>query len=718
MFKRVFFLVVGLSLTFVTKAQQPPHKELIKSLVNGMSVHLDNGSPFSIKDLKIRINNVSYSFENDENKIEGKVNKRYPQVTALSLIFEKNDVLIQTLSDLNDTFKGESGDYQLYLNVNPNLNSINLDGTIFILTKEAHFNRNKYNKVAKGTLTRVGLPGSSSYKDECGLLWEQSKGTYYHEPINHVKFLRKASGGGEYETIKRRIKEELPLSNPTYQGVNVTYDREIMGTYNFGETNLVSTFFGSHELFDVTPHKTDVGWGWKDYIFHPESFLCNNPQNNKSSTVFLMDTSGSMGSKGSSGKSKYEEMIESANSGISSLLNNTNQEVAFLTFAGGCSVDPLSGQTLIFSDDFQEVQKKLYSINRPGGGTPLNEAVNSATISLQNYVANYSITGKPKLIVLSDGAATCSQVRPTNVYSTGNVNGNNFINSQSKSLVKSSLNNYSGNGVEIVLDSLSNDIDITYHTIGFDIKPGSKAERDLQYLAQRTGGKYLNAQNQFELTRAFSKFFRVYKPKPKSSIQDIEITEEVKFTNAITQISNENYFDAKEVLEDFIKIHSKDYNAIFNLGLMYQANDYHKEAIKKFEEYLILQPNAKDKEWVLNEINLLKTDIDLFLNYTKKVLASDLDYLNQYFQKIQNGESLTLAEEFKGFVKEKVLYYENLTKMLGINKKSVEITAKDISRALRDCTKLIEQNPDSWDTNATPLLSMTFLNMERLILQF
>lgn len=444
----------------------------------------------------------------------------------------------------------------------------------------------------------------------------------------------------------------------------------------------------------------------------------------KSSTIFLIDKSGSMALKGKSGKLKWEEAQEAALKATSSILkgNSEQQQVAFLTFSGGCVADPTHQQILKFSGDYKEVEQELKSLGRPGGGTPLHEAVIATKKRLQDYSSNYGDGDVSKLIVLSDGVATCGQVRPKDVYGTG-VNivdvGTKVApiikvkNTTKISTVKSK--SFNGNTKQTSSFVANSTIPVKYFTIGFDIKAGSPAERDLQYLAAQSGGKYLNTQNEFELTRAFTKFFKVYYPKPYSSVTNLDFKTEHIFLTGVESIEAEAYRKAQELFETFCKAHPEDYNALFNLALMYEANDFHLQAIEKFEDYLLKQPNANDKAWVLEQIAQLQNDMLNFYDYTKALLQADLAYLELYFKKIQNGESLALAYEFIGFIKEKEFYFKDLPPKLGLEDKFKLKLCNTIQTGLDKCAKSIKRDPENWDRNATPQLSLVFFNLEKLI---
>ncbi len=462
---------------------------------------------------------------------------------------------------------------------------------------------------------------------------------------------------------------------------------------------------------------------------------------NKSSTIFLIDKSGSMAAKGESGKPKWEEAKESVLNATSSILKGyrESQQVAFLTFSGGCVEDPTKQQTLKFSSDYTQVKRQLSALGNPGGGTPLQEAVTSTEKRLQYYSANYGDGDVSKLIVLSDGVATCGQIRPKDIYATGhtvitiasaptqNTAGGNTKTGQ-KNMVKSysaaakqstpninSIKKRVKGATQMPNSFMGNSIPVKYFTIGFDIKPGSPAERDLQYLAGKTGGKYINTQNEFELTRAVTKFFKLYDPKPRSSLTNLNFEKGHQFLSGVEAIKEEKYRKAQQLFENFCAENPEDYNALFNLALMYEANDFHLQAIEKLEQYLNLRPNAEDKAWVLAQIQLLQNDMLQFFDYTRKVLKADLEYLELHFKKIQNGESMALAYEFMGFIQEKEFYYKDLPSKMGIEGKAEQSLCNTIESDLRTCAKYIKKDPENWDKNAASPLSLIFFNLETLI---
>ena len=111
----------------------------------------------------------------------------------------------------------------------------------------------------------------------------------------------------------------------------------------------------------------------------------------------------------------------------------------------------------------------------------------------------------------------------------------------------------------------------------------------------------------------------------------------------------------------------------------------------------------------------MKEEFQAFLLFQKEIVKSDLEYLKLHFQKIQNGESVALAAEFKGFLKEKGNFYEELPRRIASSAKGVLGLTDQIASAFKQCAVLIRRNPRQWDRDAIPIISMTYLSMEELL---
>ena len=422
------------------------------------------------------------------------------------------------------------------------------------------------------------------------------------------------------------------------------------------------------------------------------------------STLFLFDLSGSMSQRGgNSSKTKLAQAKDASKQTLAQLKNNQSgisNEVAVLGFSGGCTADPtipVSG----FETDLSLVENRINGM-RAGGGTPLAEAIAAAECKLADHLYQNN-QDKGKLIILSDGVATCSKIRPSGVYNSGQLGQQ--INTVSA--------NQCGNG-----STLRSSNPIKYYTIGFNIAPGTPAERDLQYLAQISGGKYLNVQNQVQLERAFRKFNRTYIPKEQPQLNNLPSSSNNSFSKTVQSIHGESFSKALKESEAFVQLHPNDCHGIYNLALMQEANDFYQVAIKNYRQCLSMCPSEGDKEFVEQQIKFLEEEFKQFLLFQKEILKSDLAYLKLHFEKIQNGESVALANEFKGFIKEKGDFYLKLPEKVGRTEKLFIRNSKEVAKGLKDCSRTIQRNPAKWDRDATPSLSMTYLSLERLIESF
>ena len=417
-------------------------------------------------------------------------------------------------------------------------------------------------------------------------------------------------------------------------------------------------------------------------------------------TLFLFDLSGSMNERGvNSNKSKLQQAKEASKSTLSTMLNTnsgTTNEVGALGFSGGCSSDPTR---LIsnFETNLSLVESRINTMGA-GGGTPLAEAIAAAECKLANHLVQTGLD-KGRLIILSDGQATCQPIRPNGVYNSGQL-GQQIITVAS---------NQCGNS------SNFQEPNVKYFTIGFNIAPGSPAERDLQYLSSSTGGKYLNVQNQIQLTRAFRKFSRTYRPKEYPSLSGISEESINKFRKGVFEIKAESFKNALKANIAFANTHPNDPNGIYNLALAQEANDYYWDAIKSYRQYLVLHPNADDKIFVTQQLIRLEEEFKDFVVFQKEVIRSDLEFLKIHFERIQHGQSVALAMEFRGFLQEKGSYYDDLPYLIGNTSRSFSGLSQDIAAAFQQCAQMIRRKPETWDRDAVPAISMTYLNLKELL---
>lgn len=428
-----------------------------------------------------------------------------------------------------------------------------------------------------------------------------------------------------------------------------------------------------------------------------DSLSCN-PNKEVSSTLFLFDLSGSMSGNGGGTIPKIEQAKNAGRQTLASMRTSgqgIRNEVAIYGFEGGCRNDPTT-EFFPFDSDLTAAEASIVNMY-PGGGTPLGTAIRAAECKLAAHLTTIG-QQQGKLILLSDGQGTCGEIRPSGVYHNAPL--------QTK-------------GYTIPADqcgaATGQPVAVKYYTVGFDIPPGSPAERDLQYLSQLSGGKYLNVQNQTQLIRAFRKFNRVYQPKENPALKGLPTASVADFRSGVSEIKMEDFKKALSVNEAFVKSHANDCHGTYNLALAQEANDYYKEAIDNYRLYLKLCPNPIDQAFVEKQITFLEEEFKDFILFQKKVVKSDLDFLKLHFERIQNGQSVTLAMEFRGFLQEKGSYYEELPRLIADNNRFLINITEDIVEALERCADLIRRKPETWDRDAVPVISMTYLNLKDLL---
>ena len=555
---------------------------------------------------------------------------------------------------------------------------------IYTITFNNHCTRNKYNICPKKEPGGI-VPCYVGCKDCKGYTWRQElpNSIYYHGYNDSFR------GTNQHAGCQCVYDQDTLLKNDYHEG---SFD---IGFWRYGEFSS-SESKHLHLILDVLPHDNFVKkYGTKKSLYRGAKEIPCSPN----STLFLFDLSGSMMETGPNASiPKLDQAKNASKQTLKALKSNTSgpeDEVAVLGFSGDCVADP----TILISDfetDLQVVENRINTMVA-GGGTPLAEAVGAAQCKLANHLAQ---TGqdKGKLILLSDGQATCQAIRPVGTYNSAPLGQKNISVSADQC----------GNGKQ----------QIKYYTIGFNIPPGSPAERDLQYLSQISGGKYLNVQSQTQLERAFRKFNRTYLPKPNPSLNGLPAPSLGKFDEGVNQITSESFPAALKTCGEFAALHPDDCHGAYNLALMQEANDFYKQAIANYKKYLSLCPNASDRDFVERQIVFLEEEFKQFVLFQKEVIKSDLEYLKLHFERIQNGQSVTLAEEFKGFLKEKGNYYKDIPEQMGRTDRLFQKNCQEVATGLDNCAATIKRNPQTWDRDATPVLSLTYINLERLLDSF
>jgi len=392
-------------------------------------------------------------------------------------------------------------------------------------------------------------------------------------------------------------------------------------------------------------------------------------------TLFLFDVSGSM---------QHNDKIGQARAaGIDALREMREQgagspPISVMSFAGECS--PASARRLMaFAPNMTQAENVIRRLTATTDATPLPQAKDAAYIAITNYLnANPGIR-EGHIILLSDGQSTCGDIRPPEVFSRWDF------------------------GVRKVANQ-----PIKYFTVGFDVLPGSAAERDLQYLASQTGGKYYNAADRNQLIRALQKQVRRFVPRPCNSTNP-------DFAAGLNAFATYDYRSAMEAFKRYTAANPSDYCGHYNLGLAYEAIDRYKEAGESFHQYLNISPNSPDRSKVEARILRLREEYLIQYDYFVNLAASDVAYLENYYQSIFNRPSSDLAREFSGFVYEKGDFYANLPEILEIDERWLVNGSKDLSSSINTLARRMQL--ESFDRDAVSLLTVPIADLKDLIEQ-
>lgn len=390
-------------------------------------------------------------------------------------------------------------------------------------------------------------------------------------------------------------------------------------------------------------------------------------------TLFLMDISDSMNESNKIAQAKNAGM-----SAVSEMKDNRrrgqdNSSVAVWTFGGECSERNVK-RLLPFTSNLNQVENTfLRGIPKPNGLTPLYTAINLSVVQMTDYLSSRTDLNEAKIIVMTDGLNTCSeQIRPRGVYSQSS---NNRVYRK-----------------------------VRFYCIGFNIAPGSKEERDLQYLASASGGKYFPARNAQRLNRAFQKVVRVYVPK---------VSTNAEVNRGSQQILKQDYENALKILLIHIKENPNDATAYYNLAITCEALENYKCAAENYRQYLRLVSDSGDSKEVQINIEKLEGDYVSEIEFYTNVLKSDLEYLKAYYKRLFELKNDELSAEFAGFVAEKSQFYRNLTQILEIRSSRIDRSSAELADSLDYLNRRV--GLPSFDRDAVSLLTLPISHLEDLI---
>ncbi len=391
-------------------------------------------------------------------------------------------------------------------------------------------------------------------------------------------------------------------------------------------------------------------------------------------TLFLIDVSGSMKENDKIGQARV--------AGLDALRemrteSSTAPPISLMTFAGDCNMSSTK-RMMPFSPNFTLAENTMRSITATDDMTPLPQARDVAINSIIDYIDSNPAFKQGRIILLSDGQSTCGEIRPPGVFSQR----------------------------EIHIGRAKRSSQIKFFTIGFDIQPGSIAERDLQFLASETGGRYYNAANRTQLISSFRKQVRSFIPRPCNSSNS-------DFSAGLKAFSNLEFLEASKAFESYLRSNTTDFCGYYNLALAYEASDRYKKAALNYRKYLTVAPTSPDRSKIEAKIAEMNNEYAVQFDYYIRLLISDLEYLNGFYKTVFDRSSADLASEFDGFVYEKRDFYANLPDILEIDARWLLNDARDISTSIDTLAK--RRKLESFDRDAISLLTIPISQIEDMI---
>lgn len=389
-------------------------------------------------------------------------------------------------------------------------------------------------------------------------------------------------------------------------------------------------------------------------------------------TLFLFDVSSSMAADGKIESARAAGLQAIAEMKENRRLAKDNSPVSIWSFSGDCRPNS-SKQHLPFSTNLNQAESVMRSqIPAPNGNTPLPQAIDRSVEQLKSYLDANPNVSLGRVIILSDGESTCGAIRPKGVYS------------QARS-------------VEFQRISIL--------TIGYGISAGSQAERDLQYLASASGGRYFPASDGVQLSRAFEKTIRIYLPKIGSA--------GAAFQQGVAALLNRDFKSALRIWTEYVTNNPRDPLGIYNLGLTCEALELYRKAAESYRLYRTLNANGDDLNEVSNRIRRAEDEYRAKLIYFAALLRSDLNYLKEYYQRLFSVKNAELSNEFAGFVDEKRGFYADLPEVLETNQLWVRRGSQELTESLGRLNSRISL--PSFDRDAVSMLPLSIAQLEEML---
>lgn len=104
------------------------------------------------------------------------------------------------------------------------------------------------------------------------------------------------------------------------------------------------------------------------------------------------------------------------------------------------------------------------------------------------------------------------------------------------------------------------------------------------------------------------------------------------------------------------------------------------------------------------------------INYMSQ-LKSDIKFINNHFKLIQNGSGRSLSNDFSLFLTHVQNTYSTPPDWVNSDNRkrgSCQNAMKEVMLLADECRRIIDKNPDIWDVDATPPISMMLIYLEEI----
>jgi Mg-chelatase subunit ChlD len=402
-----------------------------------------------------------------------------------------------------------------------------------------------------------------------------------------------------------------------------------------------------------------------------------------SALLFVFDVSGSMADQ-----DRHRLNLEAADHVITLRMNQPagspkRRPAGVVVFGGECS--PAAVRTITeITSDLAAVRRAIQTgIPGPSGGTPLSIARERADQVAADFGRRAAQTPvKVDVVLLSDGQDTCEGVRPAGVYGTAGP-------------------------------PRTGQRGVRYMTVGLGIEPGSAAERDLQFLASSTGGRYLSARSPELLRRTFTRQVRTYVPRRVPSTPGLDGSARRSFLAGALALQEGDFRTAADSFAAFTALHPGDAHGQYNLAQALEARDRYRGAAAAYRRYLATAPRAADRAAVQAMLSVLERDYTDHFAYQVELIRSDLAYLENYYQRLFDQDNASLAAEFRGFVLEKGAFYADLSDVLEIEAPWVDAAERDVGQSIQRLARRVDS--PTFDRDAVSLLAVPIGHLEELV---